>query len=369
MPSKKESDYGSLRLLDDGNAGGKGSPSTLTVHLALVTAYVCWGGGAIVGKFGVHGTNPVIFEFWREAVIIVLLLALRCVSSFRVLIDMEDVPRMVLGGLAYFVNQLFWFIGIKINDPVIGSTWQAFLPILTAFISVCLGQEQLRCEKIAGIAVAAAGAAFMVIFDSRRAHTANSHGSATLITGHLLFFANILGNSAYFLLLGKLGKKYSALTNVMWSNIVSGSAMAGVGAFLHMRMGRSLLNVLCSNDAAVIHNKCSHSFMLADDMYWPLAYEVIFCSIVALTLLNWANQHTDASVVTVYSAVHTMATTLISAVLVALLGVQRASHWGLRMPGAGTAGAAPIILGLVIVFRYDEDRNRPKPVSKEISRV
>merc|ERR1719471_2208623 len=100
---------------------------------------------------------------------IVVMLIWRCsFSTYRLIIDKEDMPRMVLGGLAYCVNQLFWFIGIKINDPVIGSTWQTFLPILTTFISVCLGQEQLRCEKMFGIVVAAAGAAFMVLFDSKK---------------------------------------------------------------------------------------------------------------------------------------------------------------------------------------------------------
>jgi drug/metabolite transporter (DMT)-like permease len=43
-------------------------PSNFLVHMALITANILFGGGAVIGKFGVKGTNPILFSFVRESI-------------------------------------------------------------------------------------------------------------------------------------------------------------------------------------------------------------------------------------------------------------------------------------------------------------
>ena len=38
------------------------------VHLALIATQTLFGGGSIIGKFGVKGSNPVLFALIREGV-------------------------------------------------------------------------------------------------------------------------------------------------------------------------------------------------------------------------------------------------------------------------------------------------------------
>jgi len=350
--AKEGDNYGAVAQAKPRTASSKAAPSTVQVHLALLLAYVLWGCGAIVGKLGVAATNPLIFEFWREAIISVLMLIGLPAVGIELLPERADLPRLLLGSFGYFANQLFWFVGIKMGDPIIGSTWQTFLPILTMMVAAIMGQEVLNWEKALGILIAAAGAAFMVLYDSRRMYT-QSHDTARIVLGHGLFFLNIAGISMYFLLFKSLGKKYNQWMLVAWSNFVGSTLMFALAAILHLELAKPVMSMICKNSIPSLETECSENWLISAKMIYPLAFEIICCSLIALTLLNWANKHTEASVVTVYNAVHAVTSTLLSLVLVLIFGHAWGHRYGIRMPGYGTLGTALVVIGLVNVFRYD----------------
>jgi len=347
---------GTYGTLDGPREGAHSKPPVFLVHLALCTGYALFGGGAIVGKFGVHCSNPIMFELFREFLSFCLLLLAVCVTRQVLLPERVDVPTILLGGVAFFTNQAAWFVGLKLADPVVGSAWQALLPIVTAGLSVAMGQSKIQATHALGIVVATGGAILMVVLDSSGGHAGGQgRGSSwdTRLLSHLLFCVGIFGTSAYFLVDGSLGSKYSAHATVMWSNMV-GSVLLVISECWALRCA-PLMNLLCYSGNEFLQAQCiTQGLSIPREILEPLGYEVIICTLVAWPLLSWANQHTDPSVTTVYMSMHPVASTTISAFLVCWYGVE----WGLRydmgLPGCKDLGVLLIVCGLLITFRSDQ---------------
>jgi len=384
MPAAtKELEYGacaSSESLDGSTAfaqklsQGKG-PSVLKVHAALATGYCLFAGGAIVGKFGVHGTSAIIFELFREFWSLVALGAGLFIFKVNPLPAREDVSTLLLGGTAFFFNQIFWFVALKLADPVTGSAWQTFLPILTTLLSVILGQTSLEGLKALGILISAFGAIFMVTFDSRPTKAIMPRNDVLLLqqesalgaeleavvsdpaflvraVSHLIFFCNILGTACYFIIMNRFGTKYSPLQTVFWAICVSISLLS-LTAML-MFAWRPLHKVFCHSDDPFLMEQCmNQGLTLPTSVYFPLFYEVCICTLVAWPMLNWANQHTDPAVVSVYMGLHPAATTFICMSIVGVMGSAWAHQFSIGMPRLKDLGIVMIVLGLLVVFRYE----------------
>jgi drug/metabolite transporter (DMT)-like permease len=351
--SVEKGTYGAL----EGPQGGVDpKPPVYLVHLALCTGYALFGGGAIVGKFGVHGSNPIMFELARESISVCLLFSAVCFMRQTLLPDRADAPRILLGGLSFFTNQIAWFVGLKLADPVSGSAWQAFLPIMTTGLSIAMGQAKIQAMQAIGIMIAAGGAILMVILDSTAEQALDRDGDRSWVTkfaSHVIFFMGILGTSAYFLVNNNLGSKYSACATVMWSNMIGGTLLLFT-QWLAL-VFPPLMNLLCYSDKPSLQAKClAQGFSIPKDILPPLSYEVVICTLVAWPLLSWANQNTDPSVTTVYMGMHPVTSTTISAILVCMYGVE----WGLRydmgLPGCKDFGVLLIVCGLLITFRSEQ---------------
>jgi hypothetical protein len=77
-------------------------PSVYKVHAALAAGYCLFAGGAIVGKFGVHDTSAIIFELVREVLSVIALVAGLFIFEVRLFPAWEDIPRLILAGVAFF---------------------------------------------------------------------------------------------------------------------------------------------------------------------------------------------------------------------------------------------------------------------------
>jgi len=347
--SVEKGTYGAL----DGPLEDPSKPPVLAVHLALATGYALFGGGAIVGKFGVHGSNPIMFELARELISVCLLFVAVCFTRQALLPERADAPRILLGGLSFFINQIAWFVGLKLADPVAGSAWQAFLPIMTTGLSLAMGQAKIHGMQALGIMVAAGGAILMVILDSAQHDPDTNRPWVTKFASHMIFCMGILGTSAYFLVNNNLGSKYSACATVMWSNMIGGTLL-----LLTQWMATAfppLMNLLCYSDKPSLKAAClGQGFSIPTEVIPPLSYEVVICTLVAWPLLSWANQNTDPSVTTVYMGMHPVTTTFISAVLVCLYGVEWGMRWDMSLPGCKDFGVLLIVCGLLITFRSEK---------------
>jgi len=347
---------GTYGALDGPHEGGSLKPPVLLVHLALCTGYALFGGGAIVGKFGVHSSNPIMFELARETISVCLLFVAVCLTRQALLPERADAPRILLGGLSFFTNQIAWFVGLKLADPVAGSAWQAFLPIMTTGLSIASGQAKIHAMQALGIMVAAGGAILMVILDSTKQHALDTNRSwVTKFASHMIFCMGIMGTSAYFLVNNKLGSKYSACATVMWSNMIGGTLLL-ITQWM-ASVSPPLMKLLCYSDQPSLQAKClAQGFSIPTEIFLPLSYEVVICTLVAWPLLSWANQNTDPSVTTVYMGMHPVTSTTISAILVCLYGVEWGRRYDMGMPGCKDIGVLLIVCGLLITFRSEQAR-------------
>jgi len=409
MPAAtKEIEYGACESLDESKAFGRQlsqecldeskafvrqisqgkGPSVWKVHGALATGYCLFAGGAIVGKFGVHGTSAIIFELFREFWSLVALSAGLVIFKVNPLPAREDVSTLLLGGTAFFFNQVFWFVALKLADPVTGSAWQTFLPILTALLSVILGGTTLQGLKAIGILISSFGAIFMVVFDSRPTPAIMPRNDVSLLqedsigaeleavvsdpaflvraVSHLIFFCNIAGTACYFIIMNRFGTKYSPLQTVTWAICVSICLLSLTA--IAMFSCRPLHQVFCHSEDPLLIEKCmDQGFTLPSSVYFPLFYEVVICTLVAWPMLNWANQHTDPAVVSVYMGLHPAATTVICMSIVGVMGSAWAHQFSIGMPRLKDLGIVMIILGLIVVFRYEltqQKRTAPEVRSK-----
>jgi drug/metabolite transporter (DMT)-like permease len=303
-----------------------------------------------VGKFGVHDTSAIIFELIREILSLIALVAGLFIFGVKPFPAREDVPRLILAGVAFFFNQIFWFVALKLADPVTGSAWQTFLPILTALLAVILGQTKLEGMKALGILISTSGAAFMVIFDSRPSKAiVSDHGLLIRAVSHLIFFCNIGGTAAYFIIMNRFGNKYTPVQTLTWS-IVTSLALLIITAML-MFTFRPLHKVFCHDDTQLLMDNCmNQGLWLPTTVYFPLFYEVVICTLVAWPMLNWANQHTDPAVVSVYMGLHPAAVTFICMSIVGVMGAPWAHQFHIGMPRLKDFGILGIVFGLTVVF-------------------
>jgi len=145
----------------------KNHPPMWRVHMSLITTQIIFGGGAVVGKFGVSSFNPVLFAMIRECCAGPILLAIAYLSTRNSIHNFwarrEDWPLFIVAGFCLFSNQLGFIVGEKLASAVVGSAWQPSQPLFLCLISIALGWERGTKLKFCGIIVAFFGAVFMVI--------------------------------------------------------------------------------------------------------------------------------------------------------------------------------------------------------------
>ena len=322
------------------------------VHLALITTQTLFGGGSIIGKFGVKGSNPVLFALIREGCAGPLLM-LAAWYMHREKFDWrvtKDTRMLLLCGFALYANQLCYIVGLKLSDSITASIWQPSQPVFTAIIAILLGWEKASWRKLLGIAVASAGAVFVVLYG---VHT----GESGVAVGSLFFAINCLGTSTYVLASKPLLRTYEAISVTGWSYMCC-SVMMLFTAFVFNGVD-ALTRFICHDaDAAVIDTCVASKWHVNPVMIGPLAYWILFNSCAAYGLMTWANVYADGSVVSAYTAIQPMTAALLSFVIIAAKGEAYGKKYGFAEPGVNDLGALGIFVGLGLVLSDKAARRR-----------
>ena len=328
-------------------------PSALRVHGALILVQCIFGGGAVVGKLGVHAFNPLVFALIREAAagILLSLWALFC-DGRQHLRQRGDAWLFVASGVCVFFNQACFILGDKLAGAVIASAWQPIQPVLTLLIALMLGWERLTMGKAAGVLVSFAGAAFMVLY---KADLNNRSSLGTVFAGNILFFFNCLGTSLYVIVCKVvLSRGYPPSTVTAWSYLSGATMMLGTASALSSSC--PVVQFLCPPSALHPHPtggvQCDglptscEPWAVPSSAVLPLTYWVLMNSCVAYWLMTWANQHTQAGFVLAYCALQPLVSSLVSVAI-----VSSGMHSDLQMPGWNALGGIPIVIGLVLILR------------------
>jgi drug/metabolite transporter (DMT)-like permease len=250
-------------------------------------------------------------------------IAKQLVAPHDKLIGRADNLRAIACGICGIgVNQLLFFSGLNLTSPISASLLQTIAPIIVVIASAFLLSEKITLPRVLGIAVGACGAALLIL--SRNAQAA-IYPHATLGNIFILMNATVFG--LYLVLVQPLMRKYHAFTVLLRIFLV--------GAIIAVPFGW-------------------REALTADYAHFPLyiwleiGYMVVFLTILAYLLNNWALKYASPALLGVYIYLQP-----VLAVLIAVSLGKDHLTWG-------KAGQAVLIfLGVWLVSR------KPKPVTAE----
>lgn len=122
-----------------------------------------------------------------------------------------DLWRLALCGLfGVAINQMFFFMGLKLTQPIHASLLMTTTPILVLIISSLLIKEKITFSKVLGVILGALGAIFLL--SQGKQVTWNAGG----LTGDLLVLINATSYAFYLVLVRKLMLRYNPITVVRW---------------------------------------------------------------------------------------------------------------------------------------------------------
>ena len=238
-----------------------------------------------------------------------------------------DNGRSVLCGIfGIGTNQLLFFAGLNYTSPISASLLQTIAPIVVVIASAVLLCERITLPRVLGIGVGAAGAATLIL--SRNAQAA-VYPHATL--GNLFILANATVFGLYLVMVQPLMRKYHAFT------VLARVFLVGV------------IVVLPFGWREAWHTDYA-SFPLK--IWLEVSYMVVFLTIVAYLLNNWALKYASPALLGVYIYLQPVLAVLIAVAL----GKDHLS-WG------KAAQAALIFLGVWLVSK----KPRPAPVPAAVA--
>jgi len=326
----------------------KYKPKAWVVHLALITAQIIFGGGSVVGKLGVDKFNPILFALIREGCAGPIL----CVLAYckdRTLPSPKHLWWFLITGLFIFSNQLFFIIGIKLSNAVVGSAWQPSQAVMVTAIAIAIGWEKATVMKILGILIAFGGAVFIVFFGSQL-----KEGSSEL-AGNILYFFNCLGTAMYVICSKPMMKTYPAMSVTAWSYIMA-SIMMAVSCLVANNV-HQIYDFVCSDCPS------GSKWSVPKSAIFALTYWILLTSIASYLLMTWGNKYADASLVLAYTPLQPATSAILSFVLIA------AGYKGsLQQPGLNILGVVGIFIGLALVV-YDSRKTHAKEKEVEYLKV
>ncbi|MBC6607325.1 DMT family transporter [Hymenobacter sp. BT188] len=186
----------------------------------------------------------------------------------------DNVRSITCGVTGIGVNQLLFFSGLNYTSPINASLLQTIAPIVVVLASAVLLGEKITKARVGGILLGAIGAATLIL---SRNPTDAIYPNATL--GNILILLNATAFGVYLVLVTPLMRKYNAFTVL--------ARIFLVGAVVAVPFGW--------RDA-----------FTTDYAHFPLyiwaevIYMVLFLTIIAYLLNNWALKYASPALLGVY---------------------------------------------------------------------
>lgn len=187
-------------------------PAALKAHTALFLVALIYGANFSIAKVVLDDgyIAPLGFILLRVTTGVILFTLLHLLW-IRERVARADLWRLLLCGLfGVAINQMFFFMGLKLTQPIHASLLMTTTPILVLVISSFLIKENITLRKILGVILGAVGAVLLL---SQGKHVAwNGAG----LTGDLLVLINATSYAFYLVLVRKLMLRYNPITVVKW---------------------------------------------------------------------------------------------------------------------------------------------------------
>lgn len=298
-------------------APGTGAPWAL--HVALLVVQLLFSGFHVVGKFVLADVHPMALACLRVGFATPVLVALAWRHD-RFLPAWRDLPLLAaLGALGVFGNQVLFITGLSYTTATNAGILMPSIPVFAAGLGALFGIERIGPRRLAGIALAVAGA--LAILDP----TAFSLGNRETV-GNLLVVANCLCYAAFLVL------QRPVLRRIPWRTVIAGSFLFGsIGVFA---VGGVEL-------AAV------EAGALAPGVVWGIAYILIFPTLIGYALNTWAVRRSSPTLVAAYTTLQPLASAGLAAAFL-----------GERFGWKEAVGFVLIAGGLWVVSRRQAARQR-----------
>jgi drug/metabolite transporter (DMT)-like permease len=203
------------------------------VHGALLLVQLLFSSLAIAGKFVLGEVPASVLVLARVAgAALVLAAAHRLAGGTRVVAGRDLLRLAWLGLLGIAANQLLFLLGLSHTTAINASVLVATAPVFTVLNGIAFRTERATPLKVGGIALAAAGAVWLV------APGRWSFGSATAL-GDLFILAGMYAYSHYLVLGKGMVRKYGAVTVTTYAMGFAALGMIpfGLPAALHLDWG------------------------------------------------------------------------------------------------------------------------------------
>jgi len=280
------------------------------VHAALITVNFLFAVNYIVSKLGMSSFDPLTFAYLRVlGAAIVLNLLLRRVAP----LSRADFRRVALYSLlGVVINQSMFLGGLALTSAHAAAILITAVPVFTLGAAMLFKEERVTAMKVAGIALAAAGALVVV-------GTEGLGGSMRAVIGDLLIVGNSL-SYALFLVLSKPDMARLSPQRVI-------ARMFAIAAVLMLPI------------AAVPMLRLPWRTIPAG-AWLSLAFVIAGPTIVAYLLNAWALAHTDSSLVAAYTYLQPVMTVVLAAAFL-----------GERIRAAAVAAGVLIFAGVWLAGR------------------
>lgn len=264
-------------------------PATLRVHAALIAVAILFSLNYIISKLAMHAFAPLAFAWLRVAGSAIVLYGLFRERGAAPLAPGDSWRIVLYSLLGVVLNQSLFLGGLALSSAHVAAILMTTIPLFALGGAIVAGRERATAPRLAGIALAAAGALLVVGGEGLE-------GARKSLIGDLLLLANALCYALYLVLAKPIMARISARRLI--------ARMFGLGALLMLPVsGMSLAR----QDWTAIPTRA-----------WVALLLVIAGPTVAAYLLNaWALRHADSSLVAIYTYAQPVITTVLAAIFLA----------------------------------------------------
>jgi drug/metabolite transporter (DMT)-like permease len=254
------------------------------VHLSLFTVNLLFAINYVVSKLGMSSFDPFTFAYLRVLGAAMVMNVL--IRSPAAPLSRADFKRVVLYSLlGVVINQSMFLAGLALTSAHVAAILITAVPVFTLGAAMVFREERVTGMKVAGIALAAAGALTVVGGEG-------FDGTAKSLLGDLLIIGNSLAYALFLVLSKPDMARLSPLRVVARMFAIAAVVMLPMAALPMLRLQWRAVPA---------------------SAWWSLAFVIAGPTIAAYLLNAWALAHTDSSLVAAYTYLQPVMTVLLAA--------------------------------------------------------
>jgi drug/metabolite transporter (DMT)-like permease len=271
-------------------------------HLFLLGANLIYGANYTIAKIALNGWVPPFAFIVIRVIAALILFAIFHRIFVRETVQRKDWPLLILCGIfGVAINQLCFFKGLSMTSEIHASLIMITTPLLVLLVSALRGQERITQRKALGIALGAAGLAWLVL------QGAGPSSRTASISGDLLVLVNATSYGIYLALVKPLMQRYHPITVVKW--------VFFFGMFAVVPVGAGQLHLI----------DWAH---LPASVWGSIVYVLVGTTFLTYLFNTLAMREVNASVVSIY-----IYTQPLIASLIAVLAGKDTLHWSMLASG------------------------------------